>query len=307
MVSKFLTDLPVKGSPKNNDIVLIQDIDASSTSVVSLSNLRDYMFSSTIPNLSTTNFTATTATFTIIDIKQYELSGFDVTGSVIIRTGPSGDFPVGPAALNLVTPARAMNIFDTLPNPNAPAFYYYKTRGNSISEHVVLSGGDNIVVHAANASNGEQYIEVGRMQISMDSTATDVPSVSSLPSRISFNTTSQSTTAAQIRMTINHLGNVGIGTTNPSQTLTVVGNISATGSVYSNSTLNRYATNIGDNSADVFTVTHNLGTRDVITSVYDNSTYENIITSIANTTLNTVSLSFNNVPATNAYRVVVIG
>jgi hypothetical protein len=73
------------------------------------------------------------------------------------------------------------------------------------------------------------------------------------------------------------------------------------------STLNRYTTNIGNNSASIFTITHNLGTRDVITSVYDNSTYENIITSIANTTTNTISLSFNNIPATNAYRVVVIG
>lgn len=69
----------------------------------------------------------------------------------------------------------------------------------------------------------------------------------------------------------------------------------------------KYATNIGNGSLKIFTVTHNLGTRDVITSVYDNSTYENIITSVANTTTNTVSLSFSTAPGSNAYRVVVIG
>ena len=90
MVSKFLTDLPVKGSPKNNDIVLIQDIDASSTSVVSLSNLRDYMFSYQVPQLSASNFTAVSANFTYLDITQYELSGFSSTGNVYI----SGDLMV---------------------------------------------------------------------------------------------------------------------------------------------------------------------------------------------------------------------
>jgi hypothetical protein len=69
----------------------------------------------------------------------------------------------------------------------------------------------------------------------------------------------------------------------------------------------KFATNIGNGSLTAFVVTHNLGTRDVITSVYDNSTYENIITSIANLTTNTVGLSFDTAPSTNAYRVVVIG
>lgn len=84
-------------------------------------------------------------------------------------------------------------------------------------------------------------------------------------------------------------------------------NIGTTYTTASSSFMRRYATNIGNGSLTAFTVTHNLGTRDVITSVYDNTTYENIITSVANTTTNTVSLSFSTAPGSNAYRVVVIG
>lgn len=84
-------------------------------------------------------------------------------------------------------------------------------------------------------------------------------------------------------------------------------NIGTTYTTASSLFMRRFATNIGNNSLTAFTVTHNLGTRDVITSVYDNATYENIITSIANVTTNTVSLSFSAAPNNNAYRVVIIG
>ena len=82
MVSKFLTDLPYKGTPANNDIVLIQDLDGSSTSVVSLSNLRDYIFNFQVPELSATNFTAVSANFKILDVTQYELSGYRIIAGI---------------------------------------------------------------------------------------------------------------------------------------------------------------------------------------------------------------------------------
>jgi hypothetical protein len=101
MVSKFITDLPVKSFPGGNDIVLIQDVDGKSTSVVTLSNLRDYMFNYQVPELSASSFSALTASFTVLDIKQYELSGFVSTGNVymsgdlmvakLIKTGENGN------------------------------------------------------------------------------------------------------------------------------------------------------------------------------------------------------------------------
>jgi hypothetical protein len=66
------------------------------------------------------------------------------------------------------------------------------------------------------------------------------------------------------------------------------------------------AASIGDGSATSFTLTHNLGTTDVLVAVYLNSTGEEVITDVTRTT-NAVTVIFATAPAANAYRVVVIG
>ena len=69
----------------------------------------------------------------------------------------------------------------------------------------------------------------------------------------------------------------------------------------------RYAVSIGDGSATTITVTHNLGTRDVVVSVYDSATYAEVIADVVHATTNTVTITFSVAPASNAYRCVVIG
>ncbi len=70
----------------------------------------------------------------------------------------------------------------------------------------------------------------------------------------------------------------------------------------------KYAANVGDASATVFVLTHNLNTRDVTVGVYLNSgTYEEIECDVEHSTVNTVTLRFATAPASNAYRVVVHG
>lgn len=70
-------------------------------------------------------------------------------------------------------------------------------------------------------------------------------------------------------------------------------------------------TTIGDGVATTYTVTHNLGTRDVTVAVYDISgtapTYEEVWTTTRRPTINTVELAFGAAPATGQYRVVVQG
>ena len=70
----------------------------------------------------------------------------------------------------------------------------------------------------------------------------------------------------------------------------------------------KYAANVGDGSNDSITITHNLGTRDVIVTLYDNaSPYAEVICDVQHTTTNTITLLFSVAPTSNQYRVVVQG
>jgi hypothetical protein len=70
--------------------------------------------------------------------------------------------------------------------------------------------------------------------------------------------------------------------------------------------VSKYATNVGDGSATSYTITHNLGTRDVIVSVYEGSgSYAEVICDVNHATTNTITLLFSVAPTSNQYRVVV--
>lgn len=70
----------------------------------------------------------------------------------------------------------------------------------------------------------------------------------------------------------------------------------------------KVAAAIGDGTATVFTVTHNLNTQDVTVAVYLNSgSFEEVIADVEHTTVNTVTIRFATAPAASAYRVVVHG
>lgn len=71
--------------------------------------------------------------------------------------------------------------------------------------------------------------------------------------------------------------------------------------------IKKYSVSIGDGSATSYTVTHNLASRDVQVTVYNASTYDEVITDVTHATTNTLTIVFATAPASNAYRVVVIG
>jgi hypothetical protein len=70
----------------------------------------------------------------------------------------------------------------------------------------------------------------------------------------------------------------------------------------------KYAANVGDGSATSYTISHNLGTKDVTVAVYDNSSpYAEVICDVQHTSTTAITLLFSVAPTSNQYRVVVHG
>lgn len=70
----------------------------------------------------------------------------------------------------------------------------------------------------------------------------------------------------------------------------------------------RYAANVGDGAATQYTLTHNLGTRDVVVQVFANAgQYPTVEVDVERTGTNTVRLTFAAAPASDAYRAIITG
>ena len=70
----------------------------------------------------------------------------------------------------------------------------------------------------------------------------------------------------------------------------------------------KYAASVGDGTATSYTVSHNLGTKDVTVAVYDNSApYAEVICDVQHTSTTAITLLFSVAPTSNQYRVVVHG
>jgi hypothetical protein len=70
----------------------------------------------------------------------------------------------------------------------------------------------------------------------------------------------------------------------------------------------KYAANIGDGSATSYTITHNLGTRDVTVGLYEPAaSYAEVVADVEHSTTNTITVKFTLAPTTDQFRVVVHG
>jgi len=70
----------------------------------------------------------------------------------------------------------------------------------------------------------------------------------------------------------------------------------------------KFSASVGDGSTTSFTITHNLGTRDVAVSFYEAATpWQSVTPDWFATTTNTITATFGAAPTTNQYRVSVIG
>lgn len=110
-------------------------------------------------------------------------------------------------------------------------------------------------------------------------------------------------------------GSVTVDTTSQTWTqFSGAGEVTAgTGLTMSGNTLSlatltgKYAATIGDGSTTAIAVTHSLGTRDLTVAVYDASAYTLVECDVTFTSTTVATFTFATAPASNAYRVVLIG
>lgn len=70
----------------------------------------------------------------------------------------------------------------------------------------------------------------------------------------------------------------------------------------------RYAADVGDGGNTSYTITHNLGTRDLQVNIYRNSgNYDEVEAEVRHTSTTQLTLIFSSAPASNQFRVVVTG
>ncbi|HUO61965.1 MAG TPA: hypothetical protein VMT96_00750, partial [Candidatus Bathyarchaeia archaeon] len=69
----------------------------------------------------------------------------------------------------------------------------------------------------------------------------------------------------------------------------------------------KYTATIGDGSTTAIAVTHNLGAQDVVWSIRDASTNEFVDCDVVSTSTTQITFTFQTAPASNAYKVVIIG
>jgi hypothetical protein len=110
----------------------------------------------------------------------------------------------------------------------ASVFILRKSRNATPGAHTILQNGDALFNFTGQGSDGTKFVDVARIRMEIDA----VPGVSNMPGRMTFWTTPNGSAATAERMRIDSLGNVGIGTTAPTERLTVAGNIRATGSIF---------------------------------------------------------------------------
>jgi hypothetical protein len=71
--------------------------------------------------------------------------------------------------------------------------------------------------------------------------------------------------------------------------------------------LTKYTETIGDGFANPITITHNLGTRNIVYTILDNTTYQIIDANVVLATENSMVITFATPPTTNRYDITVIG
>ena len=116
--------------------------------------------------------------------------------------------------------------------------------------------------------------------------------------------------AAVVSSSLTTLGTIGTGVWEATDVAVAHGGTGASTASAARTNLGvieKVVATIGDGSATSFAITHNRSTTDVTVEVYDASTNDTVIANVNRNSTSQVTVSFASAPASNAYKVVVIG
>jgi trimeric autotransporter adhesin len=157
-------------------------------------------------------------------------------------TGSLNSFSDTNVGIGITAPERRLHVAETgtatirgvafdqySPDAFASVFLLRKSRNATPGSHTIIQNGDALFNFTGQGSDGTKFVDVARIRMEVDG----IPGTNDMPGRMTFWTTPDGAAATVERMRIDNNGNVGIGTTTPTDRLHVAGNIRATGSIYS--------------------------------------------------------------------------
>lgn len=116
--------------------------------------------------------------------------------------------------------------------------------------------------------------------------------------------------AAVVASSLTSVGTIGTGVWAATDVAVTHGGTGASDAATARANLGvieKVTSTIGDGSATSFAITHNRSTTDVTVEVYDASTTETVIANVTRNSTSQVTVAFASAPASNAYKVVIIG
>jgi hypothetical protein len=267
--------------------------DASNTYTISAEDASDT--NKGIASFNSTDFTVTSGAVSLNKDPVITLSG-DVTGSATMTN-------LGDVTISTTIAANSVALgTDTTGN------YIATIAGTANEIEVSGSGSETAAVTIGlpdDVTITNNLTVGGNLNVTGTINSVNTTQVNIVDNKINLNTdfTGTPTADAGIRVERGTSSDVEILWNETSDQWTLTNN----GSNY-HSIARKYAASIGDGSATSYTVTHNLGTKDVTVHVYDNSSpYAQVETDVEHSGNDTVAINFASAPTSNQYRVVIVG
>jgi hypothetical protein len=267
--------------------------DASNTYTISAEDASDT--NKGIASFNSTDFTVTSGAVSLNKDPVITLSG-DVTGSATMNN-------LGDVTISTTIAANSVALgTDTTGN------YIATIAGTANEIEVSGSGSETAAVTIGlpdDVTITNNLTVGGNLNVTGTINSVNTTQVNIVDNKINLNTdfTGDPTADAGIRVERGNAADVEILWKEASDKWTLTND----GSIY-HAIARKYAASIGDGSATSYTVTHNLGTKDVTVHVYDNSSpYAQVETDVEHSGNDTVAINFASAPTSNQYRVVIVG